>query len=348
MEQNATCTQADLARAAGLHRITVAKALRGHPAVSKATRARIRGLARDLGYRPNAAALAMRRGRFGCVAMILSDDAVRSGLPQELLGGVTDALEERGHHLTIARLPDEKLTDERFVPKILREWMSDGLLINYNCELPERLATLVERCRFPHVWINAKRDCDCAYPDDYRAGVDAARRLIALGHRRIAYLSFSYRGETSHYSELDRRDGYIEAMRGAGLRASLFDRQNPVAGSEDRPPWREAAEAILSSPQRPTAMVLYSACDAVSVSMAAERMGIEVPRNLSLIVFGPQVRKFADPRFADMTIPARSVGRAGVEMLLEKIETPGLVIEPRVIPFTYRAGDTLAPPKEEP
>jgi LacI family transcriptional regulator len=301
---------------------------------------RIRELALAMNYRPNAAARATRKGRFGNVALVLSAAGEgRSTLPDGLLAGITHALDERNLHLTVARLADERLTDAAYVPKILREWMCDGLLINYNKRVPNRMVDLLERYHLPSIWLNCKRDSDCAYPDDLAAGREATRRLLALGHRRIAYVSYSYKTESLHYSELDRRDGYLAAMQEAGLTPESLDRYNsPSATFAQR---TETWAGILARPDRPTAAISYGLPE--HIVRAAERVGLAIPQDLSLVAFAGQVA-FVGEEVATMLVPDAEVGRAGVEMLLEKIGTPQAALAPRAIPFGFAEGRTLAPP----
>ncbi|NBB95544.1 MAG: LacI family DNA-binding transcriptional regulator, partial [Planctomycetes bacterium] len=77
-------TMQDIAEYAGVSRPTVSQALAGACGkyrISEKTRRKVRGAARALGYRPNAAARCMRAGEFGAVALVLSYDVIRSHLP---------------------------------------------------------------------------------------------------------------------------------------------------------------------------------------------------------------------------------------------------------------------------
>jgi DNA-binding LacI/PurR family transcriptional regulator len=103
----------------------------------------------------------MRTGSFGCVALLLSTRQFHSALPIGLMEGIHDGLAERNLHLTFARVPDEKLTDEQEVPKFLREWMADGMIVNYTHDFPVRLLTLINEHEMPSIWTNAKLDADC-------------------------------------------------------------------------------------------------------------------------------------------------------------------------------------------
>ena len=76
------------------------------------------------------------------------------------------------------------------------------------------------------MWVNAKFEVDCVYPDDYGAAKSATRQLIELGHRRIAFVhfinplfgaTFEESRPRFHYSVEDRAFGYRDAMREAGL-----------------------------------------------------------------------------------------------------------------------------------
>lgn len=332
-----------IAEQTGLSWPTVSQVLTGKGHRYKAeTRERILKVARQLGYRPNAFARAIRTGRFGAAALVLSaTDRYRSALPDGVLQGICDALEAKGMHLTVARLGDQKLTDEGFVPKLLREWMADGLLLDYNKQIPSRMMRLIEQYDIPSIWLNYRRQHDAVYPDDLSAGREATERLLALGHRRIAYAGQP--GDTPpHYSETDRREGYAEAMRAAGLEPRVVGgykaRECPHCG---RSAWR----AVLDRPERPTAVVAYGAKSLLGVFRAADRLGLEMPRDLSLITFSGHPAGL-DMDVATMLVPEIRLGREAVEMLLEKIESPERKLPGRAIAFGFDEGGSLAAPPE--
>ncbi len=335
-----------VAAVAGCSRQTVSAILNGRSDLYRPeTNARVAAAARHLGYRPNSAARAMAQGRFGTVALILSDaGGGRSTLPEHLLAGIAHVLEEHDLHLTVARLPDERLTDARYVPKILREWSADGLLINYNARMPERMGELIETSHLPAVWLNDKRPTNAVYPDDAQGGRLAAETLLAAGHRRIAYTDYTS-GHADladgHYSRADRLAGYEQAMRSAGLEPCL------IGTTDQHRPFRERIgewEAHLSRRDRSTAVVAYSSDKLEPMLYAAERMRLEAPRDLSLVVFGS---KPAFARFCLTTVrlPEADVGREGVRMLLERIKRPERDLPARAQKMTEVRGATVGPPR---
>ncbi len=342
-------TIGQIAEKVGVAKSTVSRVLSGKTGntyIGANRQEQILRTARELGFRPNSAARAVATGRFNAVALLLSTHGWRSTLSQPLLSGVHDALAEAGHSLTLARLVDEKLTDSRFLPRILREWMCDGLLIDYNVAVPEGMSELIERHRVPSVWINAKRDFDAARPDDFQAGLDATRHLLGLGHRDIAYLDLAWEKSakigTRHYSKEDRLAGYRRAMGEAGLAPRLIYDVEGVTLKNLLHYTRD----VLSRPDRPSAVLCYG--ESNIVEKAAWTVGLTVPADLSVMTFTNDPNVIDELRPTAMTIPEGEVGRRAVRLLMMKIEDPSRKLPAEVVPCPFRNGCTTAPPRREP
>lgn len=328
-------TLAEVARLAGVSSAVASKVLNGgdgNVRVGDDTRQRILGVAGEQGYRRNLAAMAVRKGRFGSLSLVLSADVKgRSSVTPFLMNGITQALDQRNMHLSIANLPDEKLTSEGFVPRILREMMSDGLLVNYNKEIPARMISLIEDYHLPSIWLNCKRQNDCVHPDDFGAGYQAVKRLIELGHRRIAYLSYSYEHGLAHYSEIDRREGARAAMAEAGLTLQVEDIYQHSEDSRDR---LVMARAFLSRPDRPTAVMVYGMTSVMPLVLAATSLGLAIPRDLSVITSNWEPL-YLGVNLTTMVVPDYQVGRIGVAMMLEKLQHRNTPLAPRVAAFEW-------------
>ena len=302
------------------------------------TRRRVLEAAQHLGYLPNSSARAMRTGSFGAVALLLGSDPISSLLPALLLDGIFEGLEEQGLHLTVTRLPDQNLTDEGFVPKILREWGVDGLLVNYNTDIPPQMVALIDQHAVPAVWINSKQDHDCVYPDDVAGGRQAAEHLLDLGHRRITYLNF-FQG--AHYSSVDRCRGYREAMRAAGLPAPPAHTISAPAGFPDL----DSLTEWLRRGDRPTAVIAYTPDVTAPLLYAAAAAGLSVPHDLSVITFNDSNRAGVGRPVDAVLLPEHRMGAVAVEMLTDKIEDRTRCLPPCALPFTLAAGFTSAPPR---
>lgn len=332
-------TLAQVAKRAGVAQSTVSQVLRGNAQaarISLATQRRVHDAARKLHYRPNAYAQAVREGRFGCVGLILSDVSWRSTLPAEQLAGLIDALASRNTHLSVARLRNDLLESEDFMPKILATMMTDGLLIDITQDAPPRMTTLIEQHRIPHVWLNSMRKADCVHPDDRGGAALLVRELIGRGHRRIAYANFAHGTDhgSDHYSVADRYEGAAAAMRDAGL--TLIDWRHQAASST----WVGFAAQRLAA-DRPTAVISYGPSEPAALLIAAAGAGLVVPRDLSLVTFHHTAVHCGGVALAHARDNRYDLGRLAVDMLLARIA--GAPAHATVTtPYTLDPGATLA------
>jgi LacI family transcriptional regulator len=333
-------TITDIAHHLGLSNQVVSKVLHGGSTTvraSEATRRRIEAAASQLGYRPNGSAKAMRTKRFGTVCILQSAAKTKSILPPLLMDSIQQALAERDLHMMLAKLPDQKLVSEGVVPRILREWACDGLLINYNHMIPSQMIELIRRNNVPAIWLNSKQQANCVYPDDHMVGRMAAERLLQAGHRAIAYADFSHGSfHNAHYSTIDRFTGAAEVLAGAGLPLLRM-------GSDALVPQAERfahARARLTPADRPTAIIAYTHHEARAIWSAALSLGLRLPEDLALIAIHDAPLLDMGVAIDTVVIPEREMGRLAVEMLVRRLETQG-DFEPAVaLPPTYVAGQT--------
>ncbi len=304
------------------------------------TRARVSQAAIELGYRRNAGAVAMSTGRFRCLAMVTSTTSHRSVWDAGLFDGLERRLSKDGFHLAMACLAEEDLRSESSLAKMLRERTADGLILNYVYDIPPEVEAAIARHRLAAVWVNRKLATACAHPDDLAGGHDATLALMALGHRRIAYLSSH---PTAHYSDRDRAAGYAAVMSAAGLRSqALMSQQAP----DLRDDWMRQVRGLLTAPDRPTAVVTYGPFAAYPILRVAQDLGLRVPEDLSLATFSSHLAADAGVPLTTWLIPFRAVGEAVADLALKAVA--GETTPACAIPFAGVVGATQAPPTDRP
>ena len=327
----------DIATSVGVSRVTVSRALNGTGRMADATRQRVIETARKLNYRPNAVARATRTGRIGCVALLMSSEIKRSHLLGNTMRTLHDCLAKAHYHLNVTYLPDEQLDDAELVPKVLREQLAEGLLINYSEEAPEYLRQHVAASDDPALWINVKRPADAVHPDDYAAGRTLTRKMLEAGHTRVAYVDFSHDMSKPglHYSALDRYAGYCDAMRSAGLAPRrVGDRRLRTHDLYER------CRALLGGPDRPTALVSYSQTPAVLAT--AMQLGLDLPRDLSYATVADAVITQWPVAITSCITQADRYGSEIGNMMLQKLQSPQTVLPTRTVPFKFYPGESIA------
>jgi LacI family transcriptional regulator len=340
-------TLADIATHVGVDRSTVSRVLSNKAAaggISAELAERILAKARELNYIPNTFARAVREGRFNCAALLMSTIQGRSYLPSGLLDGIHDGLADGDMHLTVAKVPDEQLNSVEYVPKILRTLMADGLLINYTNHLPEHLVEIVGQQKLPAVWINTRRDTAAVYPRNLEAAEAMTRRLIELGHRRIAYLDLCAGREevgAAHFSAHDRLAGYSAAMRRAGLEPWEVRPEHTCTTFE-----MEKAFFVdfFRRADRPTAVVCYFSVFVPAILRAAADAGIRVPQELSIATFAPENFREHGLTVSAMLEPHYPMGREAVRLLRESVTRPTLAVASSALDFVWLDLETCLPP----
>lgn len=338
-------TLEEIAKAAGVATITASRILNGCAQYRRPTFARraesIRRLAAELGYRPNGAAQSMRTGRHGAVALLLSTVHSRSLLPPALLDGVLAALMPHNLHLTLSPVPDERLLDPECAPKMLRTWSCDGLLINYNAEIPPRLEELVARAAMPTVWINSKHDANCVYFDDFGASRTLTERLIAAGHRRVAYANYMAANHvpTMHYSGVERYEGYAFAMQAAGLVPRRLDRDRVLERDERIP----HSLAWLRTPEAPSAVICYCARTADPIARASHLTARRQPPRL--FAFGDESPYAESYDWHTVRLPMQGMGAKATALLLDLVAQPSLRRPPIALPCAQPPDAALRTPR---
>lgn len=338
-------TIATIASHMGLSKATVTHVLNGRATqqrISAATQYRVLKVAHELGYRANAAARAIRAGRFGNIALIQS--LLGQYLPNELLHGLTNAIAAKDMHLVLTQVPEVDIDDESYLPHTMRELSVDGVLINRHVGVLQPYLNRIHRLEIPAVFLNVKQEFDCVHPDDLMGGRIATEFLLRLGHERIAYVD-TEEPENRHYSKYDRREGYAQAMVSAGKmpQVSLLSRDWQVPGKPGLDQRVEMAQRLLTQENRPTAVVAYELTEGMAVVRAAHILGLRIPQDLSLIQF----HHWTDDRFfipiQTVSNEMAEVGTKAVEMLLEKIESPQTALSARVVPMQMLEGATCLP-----
>jgi LacI family transcriptional regulator len=323
----------DIAEKVGLSKPTVTRILGKDAHLFRPeTRKIVLDAARELGYRPNAAARAIGTGSFGCVALVLGYDSGRSDLPVPLLIGIQDELALHGLHLAVARLPDDKLTAEGFVPKVLRESMADGMIINYTHDIPPKMLAIIRGHTAPVVWVNSDLANDCVRPDDFSGAKWITEHVISLGHRRVAYAKFD---SSKHYSVAARLEGYRAAMKSAKLKELVVNRH--VEASEQP----DLIRGMLSKRDRPTCVIARPE-DVPAFAIVAASMGLEVPTDLSIASITGHYFTLMGRPVTSAIVPSYNEGAEAVRMLLAKrhSKTPR-PMKSRLVDFEKVPGQTV-------
>jgi DNA-binding LacI/PurR family transcriptional regulator len=298
-------TLESVAREADVSRQTVSNVLNAPHLVAPETRERVRATITRLGYRPHQAArtLRTRRSRLVGVRIQPPQDDVIHVLLDRFLHRVTAQAQQSGYRvLLFSATGDEDETSQ--YEQLLEDHDVDAFILTGTHVGDRRTVWLAER-RVPFVTFGRPWDdlpAGHGWVDvDGAAGTrEATRHLLALGHRRIAFLGWTHDNGAGD----DRRAGWREAADEAGILRDGFDLKIPD-GIEAA---RSAAATLLDLAAPPTALVCAS--DSLAMGALAEVTGRGLRPGSDIAVFG-----------FDNTPTAAVVGLSSVAQPLDEVAT---------------------------
>ncbi len=177
----------------------------------------------------------------------------------------------------------------------------------------------------------------------------ATEHLIELGHRRIAFIGHEVKIAPDEFTLVEaaqkRLKGFRAAMKKAALPVEFVDNTLCDSFSEDGA--RAFKSLWKTSRGKITAVVCYINTMAMGVLQAAQRLGLKVPRDLSVVSFDNVSADFNfKPRLASIHFDRTLVGRRAVEILMQTRNddrrSENFIVDE--LPVTFVAGSTTAPP----
>ena len=298
-----------VARAAGVSQSTVSRALRGDPRVREDTRRRVDAAARKLGYVPNSLAAGLVSRSTRTVAVIVSD--LGNPFFPALLTPIYDELQLMGYRVVLFTERTDIPTGQETLRRLLDRSI-DGVLVT-TATLDSRFAGELQHRGLPMVLLNRYidgMDVDRVVSDNRGGAVIGGRHLIDLGHRRIAAI----RGPSNTSTSRDRLEGLQEALAEGG---APLDPALVREGTYSHQSGYQHARELLRLPDPPTAIVCGNDVLAFGALLEAQRLGIEVPKSLSIVGFDDlELANQLAPPLTTVQVPTESMWRLAADRLM--------------------------------
>ncbi|UOE43992.1 LacI family DNA-binding transcriptional regulator [Agromyces larvae] len=305
----------DVARLAGVSKATASRALSGKGHVADSTRRRVERAAAEIGYIASPDAASLVTGRTKNVGVVIP--FVNAWFFGEVLEGIERALIGAGYDLTLYNVPPGGDARAKVFDFFLARKRVDAV-IAVGVDLAEHEVAVLDRRDKPVLCLGGRAPGAARLAIDDRAAAQlATEHLLHLGHTRIAHVAGSGAAASPHSVPGERRHGFLDAMAAAGLAPG--GRSNIVESAMTMPGGYAAALQLLGQPGvRPTAVVACSDEVAFGTLRAAERLGIDVPGELSVI--GIDGHEYAE-MFGLTTVEQypEEQGRLAVEVVLRLI-----------------------------
>ena len=334
----ARATSHDVAARAGVSQPTVSLVLSSNPKarVARATRERVLRAAAELGYRPNVVARSLVRRRSYALGLIVPD--IGNQFFADVVSGAERVATDEGYAVFLSEQRDVPL--ERHLDA-LRARQVDGVILD------AAGASAVPQAAFEGLNIVLIDQPAARWPgvasDAEGAGRLAAEHLLALGHRRVAFIGPS----ADVHGFRMRERGFFGALAAAGVSLpSALLRRGPATLEGGQ----AAMRALLALPERPTATFCANDLLALGAHKACTQAGVSIPRGMSIVGCDDiAFARLVTPELTTVAVPARELGARAARLLVREIEGKGGPAQkPRPLPVKLVVrGTTAAPPRAE-
>lgn len=322
----ARVTLQTIAERVGVSRMTVSNAFSRPDQLSVAQREKILATAAELGYPgPDPAGRALARGTTGAVGILLTNSmstAFRDDVATTFFGAVAEELAPTGLAVTLLPL----YGSSESIPA--RDVPIDGALI-YACPDGAPALDWLVRRPIPLVFVDRQPTPGSASVtlDERKAGEQAARHLIGLGHRHVGLLTLCFEGPHGIVLDLadlggdfisrERAAAWTETLCAAGVRITAVQ----VRENHDHDA-REAASLMLDvDGDRPTGIICFSDVMAWGAARAAMDLGLRVPQDVSVVGFDDaQISRRVRPALTTIRQDVMAKGRVAAAQLTAAIE----------------------------
>lgn len=313
----------DVARRAGVNPSTVSRAIHNHSAISEKTKERVRKAMADLDYSRNSAAQMLASGKSGAIGVIFPP--IENKSEQPFFMKILTAINEEAHQNKITVSIASGHTIEELLSQVrvmYQEKRVDGFIVLYAGEADDvRDYLLAGEIPFVIVGTPIERanEMTAVDNDNKLMGAEAAQYLAGLGHKKLAFVTNTDKGEVFH----ERYRGFEEKIKSLGLNGQLLYTSESLALDNV------------------TALVVLDDILAIKVIQDLTERGITVPDDISVISFNNSVfASLIHPYLTTFDINIMQLGHRSVQKLLHLIADPDDFREKVTVPFELKVRES--------
>lgn len=299
----------EIAKALGVSKTTVSRALSGKGRISEATRSRVRAYVASTGAAPTVRTRWTENTVTHNLTMIIPPHFVHLDLPflRKCMGGISMMAAQRGYDLLLCYA---SASDTTQLERQLASHKTDGVILSRAME-DDPCLDLLRQYRLPFVVIGRCEDSDIPQVDNDQVGAsyEMTRLLLRLGARRIGLIV----GTTTYTVNIDRVRGYLRALPEFGL---AEDRRLMQDGVESITQRADALEAILE--QHPDCLLCGDDRLAFDIMQALHSRHIRVPQDLQVAsLYDSELLLSTTPNVSAVQFDAERLGASACRMLLD-------------------------------
>lgn len=316
----------DIANLTGLSLATISRVFNNSPLVSPKTRRKVLKAAKELDYRPNIAAAALRSGKSRIVGVVVPE--INNPFFGEIINGIEKKMKNWGYNIIISQSHDS----EELEMKVLQSFMQlnvDGILISMAKETTNQseIQKIVGQ-KVPLVFFDRLPSLDAVSSvvlDDYKGALTATQHLIDQGCSNLVHIAGG--SQVSIFEE--RKRGFEEALANNNLKLNDY---NIIELSSDMRSNKVMIEQLLK--KYPTIDGFFAHGDIFGLYLLdiLKSMNIRVPEQIKLVGFGnSDFTEHVTPDMTSIDQNCRQMGVLAAETIINHINSKETIVSKQVL-----------------
>ncbi|WP_313386236.1 LacI family DNA-binding transcriptional regulator [Chishuiella sp.] len=318
----------DLSEKLNISAATVSRALNNHPKISQKTKELVLKTAKELNYKQNSLAQALKSGKTNNVGVIVP--YINSNFFSSVIRGIEEELTPHGYHVIICQSHEDIDLEKKHLNTLLNAQV-DGIFMSVSKTTDE--VTHIENAKStntPILFFDRKKDISgisTVVIDDYKAGYLATEHLIEQGCKRISHLSGDLRLEIYQ----NRYNGYVQALKDYGI---TFNNDYLITVKSSVDEGVEAVKKLWDLNLPPDGIFSASDYAALGVCQELRKKKIKIPNDVAIIGFSNEpFTQYMELPISTIDQTPDKMGKISAQVFLEHMNEnfSGISIEKRVI-----------------
>ncbi len=309
-----TTRQSDIAKKLNISRVTVSKALRDHPDISRSMKIKVKETAADMGYIPNLIAKQLNSRKTFTIGVVIPD--LENSFFAYVADSIIDCATEKGYRviLTVSR---EKESVEKENIENLIGMRVDGLLICISQETRNtEVFSQIKRMNIPLVFFDRiirDNDFSSVVFNDKEGAIEALTQIITSGYRKIAHFS----GYSGISIGKERLNGYKTALKKHNI---PLKKEWIIEGGFEISDGRNAMRKLISQGEMPEVILAVNDRVAMGAFLEAKKTGLRIPSDVCFIYYGfSETNNISSPSMSVINQDPRKLGIRSAQILLDLI-----------------------------
>jgi LacI family transcriptional regulator len=320
----------DVARKAGLSLSTVSLVINNRGNVSPGTRESVQKVVRELSYHPTRSARGLASKTSGNIGFILSEEHFSQAEPfyTRIFLGTEFEAREHNYYILLTTVGNQ-FDPDVYVPRFLLERNVDGIIIAG--KVNEKLISHIDSLGLPIVLVDyeiKRAHHSAVLIDNWRGATLAVEHLLALGHKKIAFVG----GDIRHPSITDRYEAYHNTLHMAGV---FLEESYEVTDEEETSVegGTSAAERLFALGAKPTA--IFAANDAMAIGCIRhlKSRGLRIPEDVAIVGFDDiEISSHIEPHLTTIRVLKEEMGKIAVQRVVDSINAKTKIVVTTHVP----------------